>query len=673
MIHFKKDICHDFHNASQYEWIESNGIGGYASSTVIGANTRRYHGLLVAATNPPGGRVLLLSKVEETVTVDGNKYDLSCNQYPNAIYPNGNLYLKEFRLTPFPKFIYEIKGVTIEKTVMMVYGSNTTIVSYNVFSGSEEVFLTVRPLINFRDYHGLTVYEEHLRCDCDIYEGAIKLSPHSNFPPLFLYHNAASFNESKYFYKNMEYQEEAYRGFDCHEMLYNPGFFVYNVENGDNCVFVASTESYEEIDTMELMQKEISRRSRLLRDVKLNNSALDPLVISADSFIAAGPRKGTTVITAGYHWFGVWGRDALVALPGIALVTKRFDEARAVLSTMALYASEGMMPNRFSEDRNEPEYNSVDASLWFFYAVQKYLEYTGDYAFVERELLSVLTGIIRHYTDGTRFSIREDTDGLITFGNSDIAITWMDVRLDGVPLISRQGKVVEVNALWHNALRAMADIAQKLAMRKEAELYLKRAEKTKKSFQKVFWNEEGGYLYDWVDGKQKDASLRPNQILAVSLPYGILSKNAEKQVLAAVEKELLTPYGLRTLSPNDPRYQGVYRGGVDARDNAYHQGTVWAWLIGPFIDAFVKVNGVTPETIEKCSGIFSHLIDHLRQAGLGTISEIFDGNPPYHPRGCVSQAWSVGEVLRVYHEVLLAKEKEALKEKADDQPGTKRF
>jgi predicted glycogen debranching enzyme len=673
MIHFKKDICRDFHNATQYEWIEANGIGGYASSTIIGANTRRYHGLLVAATHPPGGRVLLLSKVEETVTIDGNKYELSCNQYPNAIYPDGNLYLKEFRLTPFPKFIYEIKGVTIEKTVMMVHGSNTTIVSYNVFAGPQEVFLHIRPLVNFREYHGLTLYEEHLRCDCDIYEGAIKLSSHSNFPPLFLYHNAASFTEAKYYYKNMEYQEEAYRGFDCHEMLYNPGYFAYNVEDGDNCVFVASTDSYEEIDTMELMQAEISRRSRLLREVGLDNSALDPLIIAADTFVCDGPRKGTKVITAGYHWFGMWGRDALVALPGLTLATKRFEDARAVLSTMAMYASEGMMPNRLSEDRNDPEYNSVDASLWFFYAVHKYLEYTGDYAFVERELLSVLTGILHHYTVGTRFNIREEPDGLIAFANSDISITWMDVRVEGKPLIQRQGKVVEVNALWYNALKIMAAIAEKLNMGKEADLYNKRAEKTKRSFQKAFWNEEGGCLYDWVDGKQKDATFRPNQILAVSLPYSVLPKTLEKQILGKVDAELLTPFGLRTLSPGDSRYQGVYRGGVETRDNAYHQGSVWAWLIGAYVDAFVKVHGATPETRETCEKIFMCFIEHLRQAGLGTIAEIFDGNPPYHPRGCVSQAWSVGEVLRIYCEKLLGKRQESRQEESGGQQSTKRF
>ncbi len=671
MIHFKKDVCRDFNNATQYEWVESNGIGGYASSTIIGANTRRYHGLLVAATQPPAARVMLLAKVEETIAIDGVKYDLSCNQYPNAIFPEGNMYLKEFRLTPFPKFIYEVKGVTVEKSVMMVHGSNTTILSYNIYAGSEEVLLSVRPLVNFRDYHGLTLYEEGLRCDCDVYEGAIRLTPRSHFPPLFLYHNAASFNESKYYYKNMEYQEEAYRGFDCHEMLYNPGYFVYNVDDGDNCVFVASTESYEEIDTVELMQKEISRRSKLLRDVSFGNNALDPLVIAADSFVCDGPRKGLRVIAAGYHWFSVWGRDALISLTGLTLSTKRFDTARSLLSTIASYASEGMLPNRFSEDRNEPEYNSVDAALWFFYAVHKYLQYTGDIAFVERELLTALTKIMHHYTAGTRFGIREDADGLITFSNGDIPITWMDVRIGDAPLIRREGKVVEVNALWYNALRVMADVAGRLGMGKEEDAYLKRAEKTKKSFQKVFWFEEGGYLYDYVDGKTRDSSMRPNQVFAVSLPYGVLTKAMEKQVLAKIDEELLTPYGLRTLSPKDPRYHGTYRGAVEARDSAYHQGTVWAWLIGPYVDAYLKVNGSSKETADACAKVLAPLIDHTRQAGLGSVSEIFDGNPPFHPRGCISQAFSVGEVMRACFETQIGIEAER---KKDESPQiTKRF
>ncbi|MDP8263145.1 MAG: amylo-alpha-1,6-glucosidase [Candidatus Ancaeobacter aquaticus] len=656
MIHFKKNVCRDFHNATQYEWIETNGKGSYASSTIIGANTRRYHGLLVSATNQPSGRMLLLSKVEETLIIDGEKYELSANQYPDTIHPQGNLYLKEFRLIPFPKFIYEVKGIMVEKTIMMVHGADTSIVSYNFFLGTsaaQEISLQVRPLVNFRDYHALTEYEENLRCDCEVYEGAIKLTPHSNIPSLYLYHNAASFNHDKCFYRNMEYQEEAYRGFDCHEIVYNPGYFVYNVEDGDNCVFVASTELYDEIDTMELMQKEISRRSMLLRGVNHNNTKLDPLLLAADSFICEGMKKNSLMIVGGYHWFNVWGRDVLVSIPGLTLVNGRYEYAERILITVMDYLNKGMLPNCLLEDSNEPQYNSADTSLWYFYAVHKYLEYTGDYIFVEKMCVSGMNKILHHYSSGVQHGIHEDKDGLITFSSGDTPITWMDVKIQGRHAISRQGKVVEVNALWYNALKIMANICKKLHRKKEEEIYSQKADKVKKSFQKVFWNKKDSCLFDYVDGGNSSSAIRPNQIFAVSLPYSVVSKAAEKQILHVVEDELLTPYGLRTLSPRDSKYKGVYRGGVDVRDNAYHQGTVWAWTIGSYVDAYMRVNGINAASTEHIKKLMAPFIDHLHCAGLGTISEIFDGTVPHHPRGCISQAWSVAEIMRVYFEYIV--------------------
>ncbi len=652
MIVFKREVCRDFHNATQYEWLEANGVGGYASSTITGANTRRYHGLLVAASAPPAGRVVLLSKVEETIVIDGEKYELSCNQYPNTVHPLGFHYLKEFRLSPYPKFIYEVKGVTIEKTVAMVHGSNTTIVSYTIFSESEEIDFLVRPLVNFRDYHHLTTSEDALRCHREVYEGAVKLTPHSGLPSLYLYHNAGAFKESNYYYKDCEYQEEAVRGFDCHEMLFNPGYFVYNIEDGDNCVLVASTESYDEIDTMELLQAEISRRSKVLRGIKLDNPALEPLLVSADSFLVQGPKEHTNMAIAGYHWFGPWGRDALVSLPGLTLVEGRTEEAKSLLTTLAMYCSEGMIPNRFSDDKSEPEYTSVDASLWFFYAVYKFLIATNDIAFVERELLGTLLNIIHYYVHGTRFAIHADKDGLIEFDSPEIPLTWTDVRVGGKPLILRNGKVVEINALWFNALKTMEMITEKLKMRDEQRYYAGLSEKVQESFNHVFWNAPAKYVFDSVDKNRKDASIRANAVFAIGLPHELLTKPKQKAVLKVIEEELLTPYGLRTLSPHDPAYMGMYRGGEIARDSAYHQGTVWAWLMGAYISGYLNVNGRTAANRKKLEKLLDPFVEHLQQAGLGSISEIFDGDAPHHPRGCISQAWSVAEILRVYVEEL---------------------
>ncbi len=649
MIGFKREVCRDYHNATQYEWMETNGLGGYASSTILGANTRRYHGLLVAANKPPSGRTVLLSKLEETVVIDGEKVELASSQYPNTIHPAGHHYLKEFRLSPYPKFIYEVKGVTIEKAVAMVHGSNTTIISYTIFSESEEIDFLVRPLVTFRNFHDLITSEEALRCHRDVYEGAVKLTPHSGLPPLYLYHNAGAFKESNYYYKDCEYQEEALRGFDCHETLFNPGYFVYNIEDGDNCVLVASTESYDEIDTMELLQEEISRRSKVLRNPQIAAApALDPLLVSADSFLVQGPKEQSKMVLAGYHWFGALGRDAMIALPGLTLAQNRVEDAKALLTTMALHCSEGMMPNRFSEEKNEPEYTSADTALWFFQAVHALLKHTGDIAFVERELLGTLLNIVHYYVHGTRFNLHADKDGLIQFDSADIPLTWMDVRLAGKPLVERTGKVVEINALWFNALKTMESITQKLKMKDEQRYYMGLAEKVQESFHRVFWNPNGKYLFDSVDEQRKDASVRANAVFALGLPYELLTKPKQKAVWKTIEEELLTPYGLRTLSPKDAAYVGTYRGGVTPRDTAYHQGTVWAWLMGPAISAYLNVHGRSAENRKKMEQWLLPFWEHLQQAGLGSISEIFDGNAPHHARGCISHAAAVGEILRAY-------------------------
>lgn len=651
VIRFGRDVCGDFHLGTSKEWIETNGLGGYASSTIIGANTRRYHGLLVATARLSPARIVMLSKLEETLVFkDGSRYNLSCNKYSGIIHPEGYKYLEEFRIDPFPIFTYRVGDTVIEKAVFMVHGENTTVITYKVLNSGGYLELLVRPLIAARDYHWISTENSNFDRSVECLEGYIKMKPYAESPIIYLANNADRFERTGYWYKAFEYQKEKARGLEYQEDLYSPGELGFLLREGDKVHIIASTEGRKMRSVEVLESSEVLRHNEIADAVGLDDRFAIQLADSADSFLIKR-MDGLPTIAAGYHWFWDWGRDALISLPGLTLTLGRYDEAKEILLAFAKYCDEGMIPNRFPERTKEPEYNSADSSLWYFWTVHKFLEYTNDYDFVESNLLNCLEEIIKYYINGTRYGIKMDRDGLVSTADTDIQLTWMDAKIGGWVVTPRNGKAVEINALWYNALKIMEDICEKLNLKYSHEC-ARLAHLARKSFEMVFWNEAGGYLYDCVSDEGADRSLRPNQIFALSLPYRIIAKEREKKVLDIVGKELLTPYGLRSLSPNDRNYRGTYSGDQRMRDACYHQGTVWPWLLAHFIAAYLNVYGRNNKTRQEARRFLAPLVEHLKDAGLGTISEIFDGDPPYNPKGAISQAWSVAEILRIYKEDL---------------------
>ena len=647
MIRFGQDVCGNLEAALRREWLETNGLGGFASSTINGLNTRRYHGLLVAATKPPVGRFVLLSKFEETLSLDGRKFDLSVNRYPGVIHPQGFQFLIGCRLDPFPIFTYEVDGIQIEKTVFMVQGENTTIIQYQITSNAtlpEGIELELRPLIAFRDYHSLTHENGSLDRTVETKPGVASMSPYAGLPTLHLAHDAVEVEKSGNWYHNFEYDAERERGLDFVEDLFNPCVLHFDLRAKAHAAIIASTEPRDIAQVNEYRRSEISRRRANVVRSPVEDDFVKALTAATDQYIAA--RGDQKTVVAGYHWFSDWGRDTMIALPGLTLPTKRYDVARSILRTFAQHVDRGMLPNRFPDAGETPEYNTVDATLWFFEAIRAYLAYTDDLEFVRGNLYGILTDIISWHVRGTRYGIKVDPSGLLSSGEPGVQLTWMDAKVGDWVVTPRRGKAVEIQALWYNAQCMMEDLAQKLGDSKGRKRFSSMAALTKWSFNRLLWNEKGGYLYDVVNGGPPDASIRPNQIFAVSLPHIMLSPERARAVVETVQRHLLTPYGLRSLAPSDPQYRGRYVGGSESRDGAYHQGTVWPWLTGPFITAYIRVNGSSEPARRQAEIWLSGIKDHLADAGLSHISEIFEGDPPHRPCGCIAQAWSVAELLR---------------------------
>jgi predicted glycogen debranching enzyme len=646
VIRFDQSVCGDVERASELEWLETNGLGGFSSSTILGLNTRRYHGLLTAATQPPVGRMVLLSKVEETLVVNGRGQDLSANQYRGTVYPQGHRYLREFRLDPFPTFVYEVEGVEIEKRVFMIHGENTAVIEYQVraMPGGSDCWLELRPLIAFRDYHGTTQHNLALNRAVEASEGMASVAPYHGLPTLFFGHNADALEESGNWYYGFEYVKELERGLDAHEDLFNPFVLRFKLHAGATATVIASTQPRNAGEETELREDEIRRREDVVSRAPSDDALIRQLTAAADQFLVQ--RGDLNSVIAGYHWFADWGRDTMIALPGLTLIPDRPDIARNILAAFAASVSQGMLPNRFPDAGETPEYNTVDATLWFFEAVRSYLHHTGDDEFVRGGLYSQLKDIVNWHLSGTRYGIHADGDGLLRCGEAGVQLTWMDAKVGDWVVTPRAGKPVEIQALWYNALRILAGLAGQFGD-SGTELALGEfAARTRESFNQQFWNESEGCLYDVVDGDYRDGSIRPNQIFAVSLHHRMLPLEKELQVVSVVERELLTPLGLRTLSPRDSNYKPRYQGGVLERDSAYHQGTVWPWLMGPFLSAYVKVHGRSEAAKRQAAEWLEPWEEHLRTAGLGQISEIVDAEPPHTPRGCIAQAWSVAELLR---------------------------
>jgi len=646
----------------QRGWLLTNGLGGYASSTLILSNTRRYHGLLIASLKPPGDRRLILSKIDESVEVNGRKYDLSSFSSGDFIM-KGYEFLQKVTFRPLPCYYYSVAGVLVEKKICLVYGENTVAVVYKITNGNNSAAkFRMTPLLNFRDHHhnlrknqmNFTRKAEYSSVGGK--ESRVEIAPFNLDTTIKLSCIGGFFlpAENCWFY-NMRYYREEERGLDAYEDHYIPGSFDIIVEPGaEKQVAIVCTVEKEwgSYDAFSIVKKEEDRINSLhsMQRFQGDNFA-SVLAVAADKFIVHRQSTGKKTIIAGYPWFADWGRDTMISLCGLTLVTGRYKDAEEILVTFSKYIKHGLVPNMFPEGNDEPLYNSVDASLWYFEAIGKYLRYTGNYDFIKDSLYASMKDIIRNFKKGTINKIYVDRNGLVSAGDPGTQLTWMDAKVDSWVVTPRHGKAVEINALWYNALRIMEELES--AFGNNPAEYAAEAEKVKKSFIESFWNEKKKCLYDVINDDGKDGSIRPNQVFAVSLLYPVLEGEKARYVVDKVWKELYTPFGLRTLSRSSPGYKGIYIGNQYQRDSAYHQGTVWPWLLGHFVTAFVRVYGKEGIYGRIVASFIEPFKDHLRDACISNISEIFDGDTPHWHRGCMAQAWSVAEVLRCYIEDVL--------------------
>lgn len=682
--HFGKGYYKTFRSGIEREWVTTNGIGGYAGSSIIGAHTRKHHGLLIASLHAPTERYMILSKINESLQIGGRTYGLAATQRKGGIYEEGQKYLQRFIYSELPEFIYEIGGTLITKTISFEYGKNTIAVGYEIQNGMQEMEMTFVPLFNFRDHNNGSERPD-LQFDVEPKGNRLLLKPtktDKNVAITFFASEGVFAERSEKYDTDMELQTEIDTGMSSIDNNFTP----YEVKvsckpfETKKLSFVCTIEEDFCEDAFAVIESNRKRIRGLIEQAAWQDDFADALVQAADQFIVDRQSTGFKTILAGLPWFTDWGRDTMIALQGLTLCTKRFADARGILKTFARYVHNGLVPNMFPDEGLEPLYNTVDASLWYFYSVYKYLEYTGkkeDYDFIEKEIFPTLEVIAESYKKGTDFSIYMDEDCLIHAGGGFDQVTWMDVRVGEWVVTPRHGKPVEINALWYNALKIMEELSAKFG--KDETGYKELAEKVKVSFNKRFWNEKAGCLYDVVDEEimeselaeiaaaakasglpeeavsriRDNAQIRPNQIWAVSLPFTCLPAEKEKQVVDTVMTHLYTSYGLRSLSYTDKAYKGVYFGELHDRDAAYHQGTVWAFPLGGFISAYVKVNGKTKEAKAAARKLLAPLEDHLMDGGIGTIAEIFDGDEPHISRGCYGQAWSVGEILRAYTEDIL--------------------
>ncbi len=647
-MEFGKSYWYSYEQGSSREWIITNGIGGYASGSLICSNSRRYHGLLIAALKPPTSRHLLLSNVmEDLIFEDGTSASFASFKTSDGYINQGFNNLQRVQYDYLPEFVYSYKDVFVKKKIAMKYGENTTVVRYEIRNGSKAAVLKLSPLINYRDHHHQSNCS-YLHFDTVANDNGASITPKGSDVTLSFSTSIGQFKklDNCYFY-NMLYTLEQERGLDSFEDHFMPGYFSIELKPSEckTISFVATIEKLEscKIDAEEVINAEEKRLSELLDKKAYNNELCRRLVLAADNFIVYRKSTDSKTVIAGYPWFTDWGRDTMIAFSGLTLVTGRYDDAKDILYTFSKYVKHGLIPNMFPDDGQQPAYNSVDAALWYFEAVYNYLEYTNDYSFIKEKIYDCLKEIFIGFRDGTVFDIRMTEDGLITAGNPHTQLTWMDAKVGDWVVTPRHGKAVEINALWYNALMVMSHMAKKF---EDRDIYINLAHKTKDSFEKVFWNGTDNCLYDVVNDFGKDPSVRPNQIMAVGLSFAVVDGDMAKSIVEKVWKELYTPYGLRSLSKNNSQYKGVYSGDVWSRDGAYHQGTVWTWPLGRFIKAYVRVNGSTKVARKNALDFILPFIDHMKDGGLGSISEIFDGNVPHYPRGCFAQAWSVSEILR---------------------------
>jgi len=662
-------VLSSFAESSRREWLVTNGIGGFAAGTLCLMNTRRYHGLLFAALRPPVERVALVAKLDVTAAYGGARVPLATNEFADGtIAPRGFGQLESFRLEGLiPVWTWLIADARVEQRLWMRHGENTTYVEFTRIGGSKDLRLAIEPLCTYRDYHWQVRGERAF--GIEPITGGVRILAHDGARPYRILSAGADVAIQPQWHWNFRHREESARGLDDLEDLLRPASFELALEPGESRAVTLTAEAHEPLAARAALvaererQREIAtqfRRSH--RGAVLGSEWAQPerLALAADQFLverrdAAGKPLGRTVI-AGYPWFSDWGRDTMIALPGLTLATGRSDVTVSVLRTFAGFVNQGMVPNRFPDAGETPEYNTADASLWFFVATHEYLRASGDRGFAA-EIYPTLREILDWHVRGTRFGIRMDRDdALLQAGEAGVQLTWMDAKVGDWVVTPRIGKPVEINALWFNAVSILRDLADELDHRKDQADYAALAGRIQASFERAFWFQAGGYLYDVIDGpegdpdaagRRRDASLRPNQLFALSLPYALVSGEKARRVLEICAAELWTPVGLRSLAARDPRYIARYGGGPRDRDGAYHQGTVWTWLLGPFVSAYYRVHADAAAALEYLRDIPAH----LREGCIGQVSEIMDGDPPFEPRGCFAQAWGAAEVLRAWSEI----------------------
>ena len=652
-LDFGREVTRDVAVAESREWLCANGIGGFASGTVAGLLTRRYHGILVAALTPPVGRTVVVTKIDEAVDYAGAQTELATNRWADGtVAPEGYRHIESFRLDgTTPVWTYAVADALIEKRIWMEQGQNTTHVRYEVLRATSPLTLRLEAFVNYRDYHS-TTRGEGWSMAVEPAGAGLRVTAFPGARPVVIAAPGAQCGPMHVWYQDFGLAVEKERGLDWTDDDLLTGRFEATLQAGEALTLTCSCETEPSLDGEAAWRRRQMHEAELLATWRRTPAGsreapawIERLVLAAGQFIVARPLMDDTggqSIIAGYPWFADWGRDTMIALPGLLLTTGRHDIARRILTTFARFVDRGMLPNRFPDAGEAPEYNTVDAALWYFEAIRQYQEATGDGQLV-KDLFPVLEEIITAHRQGTRYGIGEDAaDGLLCAGEAGVQLTWMDAKVGDWVVTPRIGKPVEVNALWYSALRSMAGFARLLGHAPEPWDAL--AERVGASFAR-FWNEAAGYCFDVLDGPQgHEAMLRPNQIFAVSLPESPLSLAQQGQVVEACGRYLLTSFGLRSLGPAEPGYQGRYEGGPVARDGAYHQGTVWAWLLGPFALAHLRVHGDG----EAARAFLAPMAQHLREFVVGSIAEIFDGDAPFSPRGCPAQAWSVAETLRAW-------------------------
>jgi predicted glycogen debranching enzyme len=657
-IRFGPELCQDLGPAEQREWLVTNGIGGFASGTVAGSATRRYHGLLFAALQPPAGRTLLVAGLDELLSIDGRTIALATHRWSSGtIAPGGYQFIQNFRLDGLiPVWTYQAGGARIEKRICMRHGENTTFVQYHLVDSDLPVGLDLKALVNYRDFHSST-HAGDWRMSIDPVENGARITAFDGATPFYLKSAGATCELQHTWYRDFFFQREHQRGLDDREDQLFATFFRAELKPGQTVTIVFSTEKDTDLDGDAALREEAKRQRRLQDSAKPLLTSPDPgwspllsqLILAADQFVVERPLAGQTTgktVVAGYHWFGDWGRDTMIALPGLALATGRPGVARQVLLAFSKFVDAGMLPNNFPDAGGIPEYNTMDATLWYFEAVRHYFAATND-AVTLKKLFPILADIVAFHVEGTRYNIHVDSsDGLLYGGGPGIQLTWMDAKIGDWVVTPRTGKPVEINALWIRTLETMAEFAKILGL--PADFYQQLLATAESNFGK-FWNVERNCCYDVLEspGIGNDPSLRPNQLLAVALHSRLLSFEQQKAVLQVCKSHLLTPVGLRSLAPGEPGYVGVYSGGPRDRDAAYHQGTVWGWLLGPFASAHYRIYKDRAAAL----AFLEPLMNAINSYGLGTLGEVFDGDAPHHPGGCVAQAWTVGELLRAYQEL----------------------